>query len=295
MMTCYVKYDRVHFVKADVRSFDEQAAAFQAAVAFSPHKSLDIVIPAAGLNGNSILNWLKKPYGEEAESESKSESVAKRKLVAPDTRVIDINFTGAWYSTHLALHFFQETLSTTSPAKTKHLLLIGSLASYTELPLATDYAAAKFGIRGVMRSLRNSVDRIFPLPASDTGAATKDGSLNQDSTAKFRINMLAPTFVRTPMTVHIEEHLKRVGIIMVEVSDTVDVAMRLICDDSIRGRAAAVAPSGQHFDIGDDWDGFDGGEILREHRIKNTFGGGGTSGVGKTMVGRQAPTISEKN
>lgn len=46
------------FVKCDVRNWDDQVATFEAAIASSPHHSVDIVIANAGIVGADQLNDL---------------------------------------------------------------------------------------------------------------------------------------------------------------------------------------------------------------------------------------------
>lgn len=61
-----------------------------------------------------------------------------------------------------------------------------------------------------------------------------------------RTNLLAPHIVRTLMTQAMQPLLDKEGIEMVELQDVVDVLMRMVCDEEIRGRALAVNPRGAY-------------------------------------------------
>jgi 5'-hydroxyaverantin dehydrogenase len=55
----------VQFVRTDVSSWESLVEAFKAAVAFGPDQTLDIVIPAAGIGGTRLLDWLNDPKVDE--------------------------------------------------------------------------------------------------------------------------------------------------------------------------------------------------------------------------------------
>lgn len=55
-------FSNAKFVKCDVRDWDQQVAIFDAALAYSPHKSIDVVIANAGVVGADDLNNLDGKY-----------------------------------------------------------------------------------------------------------------------------------------------------------------------------------------------------------------------------------------
>jgi 5'-hydroxyaverantin dehydrogenase len=56
-----INHDRIQFARADVVDYASMLQAFKAAVEFSPKKSIDIVIPCAGLFGPPINALLPDP------------------------------------------------------------------------------------------------------------------------------------------------------------------------------------------------------------------------------------------
>lgn len=127
----------------------------------------------------------------------------------------------------------------------KSLVLFSSLLAYIEGPLISDYLASKHGVRGLFKSLCNGN---YPFPIGDN--------------VKLRVNSVAPTLVRSPMTEMFVNHLVDKGFAVADVKDAVDVATRLACDSSIHGKAVAVIPGGG-LDLCDDAEGFDGSREAR--------------------------------
>lgn len=69
----------------------------------------------------------------------------------PDMRIVNIDLIGAMYTIRLALNNF--ILHPETSAGNKCLIIKSSLAGYVDsLP---SYGSAKFGLRAVMRALRN--------------------------------------------------------------------------------------------------------------------------------------------
>jgi NAD(P)-dependent dehydrogenase (short-subunit alcohol dehydrogenase family) len=147
--------ERVAFVKCDTRSWEDQAALFRVAVIQSPSHSVDIVLANAGISGSdSIFNDQFDP--------------ATGEPVEPDLSIVNINLIGCMYTTKLALHYFSK--QSEIPGRHGCLIYTTSLAAYIDHNGAPQYAAAKFGIRGMMRSMRQV------LPAQ-----------------KSRVNLIAPS------------------------------------------------------------------------------------------------------
>ena len=147
--------DKVVFEKCDTRSWQDQAALFKLAISKSPSHSVDIVLANAGISGSdSVFNDQSDPTTGEP--------------VEPDLSILNINLIGYMYTTKLALHYFSRQADT--PGRDGCLIYTTSLAGYVDHNGAPQYAAAKFGIRGMMRSMRQV------LPAQ-----------------KCRVNLIAPS------------------------------------------------------------------------------------------------------
>lgn len=68
---------------------------------------------------------------------------------------MNINLMATMYTVKLALHYFQRQHAK-QPELDTCLVLQGSAAGYMETPATVEYCGAKFGLRGVMRSLRRT-------------------------------------------------------------------------------------------------------------------------------------------
>ena len=132
------KGHEVQFVKTDVTSWDDQVAAFEQAANTSPSKTVDIVVPAAGIT--SRLSH--EPHPSEMAEPTK-----------PPTITFDVNLYGTYYSTNLALWYFCHS----PPNPIKQILFIASMAAYAELgqSLNLEYAGSKFAVRGMWARLRS--------------------------------------------------------------------------------------------------------------------------------------------
>ncbi|KAH8803552.1 short chain dehydrogenase reductase [Xylogone sp. PMI_703] len=124
------------FCECDVTSWEDQLAAFKAAIANSPEKSLDIVVANVGIGGADPLFTL-----EETDEPTK-----------PSLRIININFIGVVYTSKLAMHYFNKQ----DASRDKSLILTSSLAGYVDMVGATQYQSSKFAVRGLMCNLRRA-------------------------------------------------------------------------------------------------------------------------------------------
>lgn len=210
---------RVHFAQANVADWQSQLEAFKKCIHFSPNKTIDIVIAAAGLNGYSFFQ--DHPFLQEDEDGDPLPS---------KWNVIEVNLTGAYYTTCLAVHYFRQTAKSEEDflKAEKQLILVASNIAYNPVPLFSNYAASKAGVRALWVSLRGHPHL--------TG---------------MRTNLLAPHIVKTPMTKDYQSILAEQGLKMVELQEVLDVLLRMLCDDSIRGRAVAVNP-GHPYDLCDE-------------------------------------------
>jgi NAD(P)-dependent dehydrogenase (short-subunit alcohol dehydrogenase family) len=68
---------------------------------------------------------------------------------------MDINLTGLLYTVKLAIHYFRR--QPVDAARDRCLILKSSLSGYVDLPGSVQYNASKFGVRGVMKSLRQTI------------------------------------------------------------------------------------------------------------------------------------------
>lgn len=129
--------------------------------------------------------------------------------VKPPTATFDVNFTGVYFSAYLALAYFDRL----RPAIAPQLLLISSLAGYASTTSWVDYCGSKHAVRAMFKVLRGF--------AADCGHA--------------QVNLLAPTYIETPMTFAGVPSLKEGGAKVGHVDDAVAAAMRAICDPAVYG------------------------------------------------------------
>jgi len=247
---------KVRFVQTDVSKWEDQVKAFEFARKHSPDGKLDIVIPNAGVIATNILQ--SAALGSEAPPPP------------PSMTCIDVNITGVLYTTNLALHYFHKDSQVpkespaAKPEQTRHLIFMGSLTSYFELPFATDYQTSKFAVRGMWKSLR-------------TKAAAFGGRIN--------MNLLVPNFIDTPLLpTGMVADLEKQGVRLGKVEDVVAAMMRCVGDEEgVVGRAIAVGRSGReegrepgyfNFDVRDDYEGMDGGIEMLKGLKNGTFGEG---------------------
>ena len=198
----------------------------------SPNSTIDIVLAIAGLNGHSIFQ------------DSPFNCADPKNPPPPQMKVLDVNLTGAYYTAMLAIHFFRQTTSAEDFAKAdKQIIFVSSNIAYFSIPLFSIYTASKAGVRGLWQSLRESPEL--------TG---------------MRTNLVAPHIVRSPMTAHVQPMLDEQGIKLAEVSEIVEVIVRMVCDESVRGRSVAVQPGTAH-DTHDGTEEYEGQvEYAKAHR-----------------------------
>ncbi|KAK0555747.1 hypothetical protein OC845_000004 [Tilletia horrida] len=150
-------------VRADVTSWDDQAAAFQAAERqFGP---ISIVVANAGITDVETF------YPEASEDLK----VPKR----PNLTTVDVNIKGVLYTSRLALHYLRKGDLT----RLRTFITLGSISSFMPVGGAAYYSVSKAGVLGLHRSLA--------LDALMNGDAFAGSGL--------RIIMIAPFFVRTPL------------------------------------------------------------------------------------------------
>ena len=137
----------------------------------------------------------------------------------PDLTPLDVNLKGLIYTSKLAYHHFLRN----APNEDKHLLLVGSLASFgASNGVLALYTASKHAVLGFFRCLR-----MWP------GYKAK----------AVRINIIAPYYVATPIIPTIGRVMLS-GLELATAEDVVEAAARLTCDLGARGRCLAIAPKG---------------------------------------------------
>ncbi|KAK5128016.1 hypothetical protein LTR85_005133 [Meristemomyces frigidus] len=233
------KGHKAKFIKTDTTSWESQVSAFKETKSWSGGQ-LDIVVPAAGVTSNRLEAFL-LPTKDTVEP------------TKPPTRTLDVNLTGVYYTTTLALYYFNQkqaaTLNKEEPDGNPfqpQLLFVGSLNSYEASPWEADYAAAKFGVRAIWKSIGRPGAEMVPYQA----------------------NLLAPTFVRTPMIRDWVAALEAKGTKVAEVADCTEAALRCICDDIIEDGT----PGTGNFDLCDDLAGFNGAEELLSKLAEGRLG-----------------------
>lgn len=238
-------FNSVQFVEADVSSWDDLVNGFEVAISNAPTQSIDIVITAAGLRSQYVPHWLR------------AQSLDGTKPTKPDMRCLDVNLSGTYMTAYLALHYFRRSVQDgLSNTLSKQIVFVGSLAGYGTSACYANYAASKYGVRGMWRALREECD-ILGYPGTKS---------------TFRTSMLAPWYVETSMIKDMQAVIRQAGVPIATTEDCVDALMRIICDEGVHGRAVAVAPNGRSFDLCDDAEGLDAGRDYNESFKNGTYG-----------------------
>lgn len=222
--------DHVRFVHVDVTSWQSQISAFREALDFFPGHELDILITSAGIKGSA--SWEPRPMDPEILRDAAPS--------APSMQCLNVGLLGTMYSAHIAATYAmglhaRDALS--DATHTKSIVLVGSSAGYRHLPGRPDYTTLKWGIRGLFRSLRHE---LHPVGV--------------------RVNLLAPTFVPTPLIADRLPALRNKGAKLATMDDVLKAIALLSTNERMAGRAVCVTSDGLH-DLGDDLDGLDGGTI----------------------------------
>lgn len=214
----------VQFSKADIRSWADQVRAFKDAIRFSPSgDTIDHVLINAGVLGHPFMMGFDKPV-----------TSLEDELSEPNVLPIQVNTVGAMYSLKLA-QLYMPMPSSAETTTSKSVTFITSATAYMSMPSSVCYGASKFGTRGLFRTARE------PL-----------------ATLGIRVNSIAPWNMDTPMSADIKEAISSMGIGFTAVMKTVNVALSLMINQDVAGRAIALGPSKVE-DIRDDEEGGDGG------------------------------------
>jgi NAD(P)-dependent dehydrogenase (short-subunit alcohol dehydrogenase family) len=85
--------------------------------------------------------------------------------VKPDLSIIDINQTGVFYTSHLALHYFRASGESGKPAPSvedsgdKCLIIVSSFSGYFDLLSGWQYCISKNAARCLMKNMRRVVSK----------------------------------------------------------------------------------------------------------------------------------------
>lgn len=148
------------------------------------------------------------------------------------------NFVGALYTIRLAHHYLRHnnhrtstiatnsTSGTITPGTDRHILLLGSFASFLSSPAIPLYAASKHGLLGLLASLRTT------SPAAH----------------RIRFNLVAPYFIATPLLPS-SVRVLLAGQALVALPHVTACIVRLCVDQRVAGRVLAVGPEGYAADV----------------------------------------------
>ena len=212
--SAFLIWTRLNFISTDVTDWQSQVNSFKSAIGFSSHKNIDFVVAAAGVGGHPFV-------AEDEEPPSLEKDPPPPRL---SDLVLNVNAKGVFYTTKLAQHYFAlppsspplpQTNTTKEPRKC--LVVVSSLAGYLELADA-DYTAAKWAVRGLFRSTRSQME--------DLG---------------YRINLIAPWVMDTPMAHGLAELCRKQGFPVGDANDVAKAVIRCAADDAIRGMRKGLA------------------------------------------------------
>ncbi|OBT53388.1 hypothetical protein VE04_06767 [Pseudogymnoascus sp. 24MN13] len=220
------------FVKCDVSKWDDQVRLFTEAASFTG--KVDYVVANAGIcPEDQVFSFA----GEDKEP------------TEPNLKAIDVNLKGTLYTTKLAMHYFiKQNGEKLSPQQEDTcLVLIGSGAAFLDCPRGPVYPSTKWGVRGIMHTLRRT--------------AFYHGT---------RVNLISPWYVKTSiLSTEAFAHVESRGVQFAEAEDAGSALLRLLSDTTINGRSLFVsarkwAPAG-YLDL--DVDDYPGNELIQEIQV----------------------------
>ncbi|KAK5172921.1 uncharacterized protein LTR77_003043 [Saxophila tyrrhenica] len=195
--------DKAAFAQCDVLTWSDQVRLFKTAISRSPSKYVDVVVANAGISGQDQV-W--KDDAPDADSDP----------IEPDLSILRTNLIGVTYTAKLAVHY----LSRNPPDHDRCLIMTASVAGYLDQPGSPQYNASKWGVRGIMRSLR----RTMP-------------------TQSMRVNIIAPWFTKTNIIADdVIDRLESKGIDFATKGDAASAVLHFASERSINGRACAIVP-----------------------------------------------------
>ncbi|MCJ1400095.1 hypothetical protein MMC11_003298 [Xylographa trunciseda] len=208
------KNKNIHFLHCDVTSWPSQVELFKEAIKLSPHGGIDAVVANAGIADTKLE--LENPQNLDADAPP-----------PPNLDCLNVDLIGVIYTTHLAIFYLPRNPGSSpasplaSPApmlRDRHLLLIGSAASFSPIPSQALYGASKHAVMGLYRCLRSSI-----------------------FVHGIRTNLLCPYFVGTPLLTT-QARAILAGAAIGTIEDVVEAGSRFMADPKIVGRAACIGP-----------------------------------------------------
>ncbi|KAI4675635.1 uncharacterized protein J4E88_007669 [Alternaria novae-zelandiae] len=225
---------RVQFVQCDVASYEDQASMFQSAIIFGDGQ-IDIVIPNAGiLAEKNLFDMVPATLPNPGDTPP----------APPSFACVSVNLEAVYNTCYLALHHFRLPRAAATTFKPS-IVLIASLAAYIGYPYSTTYSMSKFGVRGLLYSLRERAMH-----------------------SSIRINLVAPWYVDTGIAKQadfVEDNGAVLNIIgFVSMDRVVDAVVRFASVQELCGRSVGIFPKGSE-DLLDDLEGGYGGAIVSKH------------------------------
>jgi NAD(P)-dependent dehydrogenase (short-subunit alcohol dehydrogenase family) len=129
--------------------------------------------------------------------------------IEPDLKILKTNLVGVMYTAKLAVHY----LNRNPEGSDRCLIMTASLAGYLDQPGSPQYCASKWGVRGIMRSMRRT------MPGMG-----------------MRVNIIAPWFIRTAiMSEEVQKIVQERGIEFADKADAAAAVLHMASDKSING------------------------------------------------------------
>lgn len=206
-------------------------------------EALDAAVFSAGINGNQ--------FDITPEDPSALSNPGSLDLVGKNAATLNVNLVAMLQCIQLTIKYGMglnsSTDSWTGPSE-KSVTLVGSLASYRALPSAADYSAAKWGVRGMFRSLRQLAPKVG-----------------------VRVNLVAPGFVRTPLLGSRLPLYEKLGIHFAKEEDVIDAVVKAVSDKTCSGTSFAITAEGLT-ELVDDASDMEGGIVMNDLAARGAFG-----------------------
>ncbi|KAE8372802.1 hypothetical protein BDV26DRAFT_285667 [Aspergillus bertholletiae] len=138
----FLSPEKLKFIRTDITSWDSLRNLFNEGI--NAFGRIDHVFANAGIGPQT--DFLDESLDESGE------------LAPPNLQVINVNLIGAIYTARLAVHYFRKSAGRHNEAVTGSIVFTASASSFQNFG-APDYATAKHGVLGLMRSL---VDQLSP-------------------------------------------------------------------------------------------------------------------------------------
>ena len=157
----------------------------------------------------------------------------------PRLNILNVNMVGVLYTVKLALFYFRKQhASNNGDLLDQNLILQGSLVGYLDLPGAIQYTSSKWGLRGIMRTLRRS-ELQHNIRVNYIGPWYVTAWIGLGYVA----NTLLSRFVQTKiMSETVVQHLHQRNVEFATVEDAGEAALRIISDPKVIGRSFAILP-----------------------------------------------------